>query len=398
MTLPELYKINDSRNVKDFSKNTFSGYLKTEVNSALQKNLIDGKIEESCNWCVELLLSLQDSQIFDKLIIMCCKIININNPKLPLILSDRFENYINLVKNKYQNNLKEIRNDQQIRNHIAEICCIICRSNKGKAIGIKKPKDNDFKLEVFKNKLKGKQDTYISNISRPGDPNELCIVVNEFYHELLDKNFTNCTYWLGWVYEWEKKMIKKEGSYSCGYRPLKNIDNKYHTDFIWFFWEVLLKEGMKINNDLFNIQIQSLYKLFKFEYTNTKKTKRVCFLLNAIKYFTDYYDINSPIIIEYNIILQAVGNINYMYNLRKQFEINNNKQLQSKLKKMNDLSNDKRNNDKRNNDKRNNDKRNNDKINNDKRNNDKKHNIKISEDSFNKLDLLNKIDNFRLNK
>ena len=379
MTIPQIYRINDSRPPKAFSKYTFSGFLKTEVSSTFQKKLCDGKIEESCHWAVELLISCYDSQLYEKFILLSSKLININNPRLPYLLNQRFENYINLVKNKYQNNLTEIRNNQQIRNHIAELCCIFCKSNKGKALSIKKPKDNDFQVEVFKANLCAKSDDYINNLYRGGDPNEFRIVMNEFYFELTQKNFNKCSYWLGWMIEWEKKMIKKEGFYKCGYRELKNLDNKFYTDFIWFFWEILLKEGMKLNNSCLNNQIQSLYRLFKFEYSSTKKNKRLCLLLNAVKYFTEFYNINTQIIIEYNIIIQATGNINYMYNLRKQFEKDDQKKIHEKLNqvdKLNKLN----------------------KSNQNKKEEIKKHKIKISEDSYNKLDVLNKIDSFRLNQ
>ena len=156
-------------------------------------------------------------------------------------------------------------------------------------------------------------------------------------------------------------MQKKEGFYKCGYRELKNLDNKFYTDFIWFFWEILLKEGMKLNNSCLNNQIQSLYRLFKFEYSSTKKNKRLCLLLNAIKYFTEFYNINTPIIIEYNVIIQATGNINYMYNLRKQFEKDDQKKIHEKLNQVDKLNKT-------------------NKSNQNKKEENKNHKIKISED------------------
>ena len=44
MTIPQIYRINDSREPKTFSKYTFSGFLKTEVNSTFQKKLYDSKL------------------------------------------------------------------------------------------------------------------------------------------------------------------------------------------------------------------------------------------------------------------------------------------------------------------------------------------------------------------
>jgi hypothetical protein len=96
-------------------------------------------------------------------------------------------------------------------------------------------------------------------------------------------------------------------------------------------------------------------------------------LLNAIKYFTEYYNINNPIILEYHWIVQACGNINYMYNEKKQHEIVDKSDMLHKLNQLNKLSTDKIT----------------------QKSDEKKHKIKLSEDSTNKLNLLSKIDSMR---
>jgi len=373
MSLPLIYQINDSRLEKLFQKKTFSNFLKTDVNKAIQKTIIDGKIEESCNWGVEMVISGYTHQLYEKLIILAIKVININNPRLPHLLYRRYEYFYNILNKKYNNHILLLRNDQQIRNHITELICVLCKSNKGKSLGLKKINQSDFNVEVLKSKLEAKSNNYINNLYRPGDPNEFKIITNEFYYHLIEKNYDKCVYWLSWINEWEKRMIKKEGYYKCGYRELKNIDVKLYTDYIWFFWEILLKQSMKLNNDVFNNQIQSLYKLFKLDYKPSRKSKRMCMLLNAIKYFTEYYNINNPIILEYHWIVQACGNINYMYNEKKQNEILDKSDMQHKLNQLNKLSTDKIT----------------------QKSDEKKHKIKLSEDSTNKLNLLSKIDSMR---
>ena len=372
MTIPLLYQIIDNRNVKSFNKNTFSNFLKNEVNKEFQKSIVESKIEECCNWGVELVVSGQCSTIYDKIIHLSCKLIHINNPRLPNLLLRRLNFYKNILKNIYSENNLLLRNDQNIRNHIAELSIIICKSNKTKPLNLKKLKPIDFNINVFKKKLIHVNDTYIKNLSRPGDPNELILVLNEFYHELQNKNYDKCVYWLSWLNDWEKKIIKKEGKYGCGYRELTNIDQKFFTDYIWFVWEIILKEGFKNHNDIVNKQVQALYKLYKIDFTNGKKTKKVCFMLNSIKYFTDFYDIHTPIIKEYNLIIQATGNINYMYNLRKQFEIKDKSNMTQKLNKLDEILQQKET-----------------KV--------KKKKIKLNEDSEKKLELLLLIDKQRLN-
>ena len=92
--------INDSRTYKEFSKYTFSNFLKKDIISAFQKSLTDSKIEEACNWCVESIVSGYHDQIFEKIISIFSKNINISNPRLPALLYNRFENYNYLLHHK----------------------------------------------------------------------------------------------------------------------------------------------------------------------------------------------------------------------------------------------------------------------------------------------------------
>ena len=334
--IPEEYYINDNRSEKFFSTKTFSGFLKKDVVSTLNKCLTKGEIEESCYWSSEYLVSGMHSAIYDKLITFCCKNINITNPKLPTLIYLRYSHYIeNLSKitNKYgKDKLIELRNVQTIRNHVAELCCIICQSRKNKSLGLKKINQQYFSPELFQQLLKSNKD-YIGYLVRPGDPNELKIVLNEFYTNLINKNYNGCLFWLSWLIEWEKMIIKKNKEYKCGYREIKGVDKKFYCDCIWFVWEILLKESIKKEDEVTK-QIQSLYKLFKFNYSNSKKNKRTMFILYAIKYFTDNY-LFSSIVPEQHLLIQSTGNINTMYNSRKKHEINNKDYLEEKLNQYN---------------------------------------------------------------
>ena len=382
MSIPNLYKINDTRLLTKFSKYTFCDFQKKDVSNILVKSIDEGKIETACNWCVEYIVSGYDYQLYEKFILYYCKYINLNNPRLPKLLLNRFNNYTSLKNSIYNNNPLEVRNNQTIRNHTTELCCILCNSKKTKGLAVKKINNKDFTTEVFKTKLKSKEE-YIEHLYRVGDTNEIKIVMNEFYHSLINKSYDSCLYWISWLVGWEKIVIKKKGIYKCGYREIKNIDMKYYTDFIWFVWEILLKYSLKQYNDTLNDQIQALYVLFKYEYSSSKKNKRICIVLTAIKYFTEFYDINIPLIFDYNIIIQACGNINYMYNLKKQHEQNTKEQINNKIDEFNNV------------------------VNNmeaprgkllEKKPTEKKKKIKISEDSNNKINLVEKIDSMILKK
>ena len=66
MTIPIDYRIIDNRTIKDFSKKTFSNYLVKDVLLVLNKSLLSCKVEESCNWTMELLISGLYDKFWDR--------------------------------------------------------------------------------------------------------------------------------------------------------------------------------------------------------------------------------------------------------------------------------------------------------------------------------------------
>ena len=88
--IPEEYYINDYRKLSDFKKMTYSGYQKSDVLSALQKSIMDQKVEEACHWAGEMLVSGHFMECWDRLIIINSKLINHANPNLPFYLWSRF--------------------------------------------------------------------------------------------------------------------------------------------------------------------------------------------------------------------------------------------------------------------------------------------------------------------
>jgi hypothetical protein len=310
MTIPHEFRINDSKSIKEFSKKTLSNYLIKDVLNVFNKALLSCKLEESCNWCFELLVSGQYDKFWDRVFSITYKNININNPKLPSFILKRYQKFCNYFE-KYENKL-ELRNNQVIRNMFCEICCIICHSVKLKQISFAKIKDDDFNANYFTTKLKADKDSYVSDKIKFGDPSEMKIILNEFNYCLLTKNYELATYWLSWAFEFEKKNTKKNKVYLCGYRTIENIDKKYCNDLCWFIWEIIIKESFKLNQNAVE-NIQSLYMLYKDDFKTSQKSKKNYIFLYAVKYFTDIYSFSSSIIPDFNIIIQACSNVNNLF-------------------------------------------------------------------------------------
>ena len=310
MTIPIDYRIIDNRSIKDFSKKTFSNYLVKDVLTVLNKSLLACKVEESCNWTMELLISGLYDKFWEKIFSIFFKNININNPILPCFIFKRYDKFLTYLE-KYDNIL-ELRNNQVIRNMFCEICCVICNSVKTKTLIFSKIKENDFNMSYLTTKMKADRDSYINDKIKYGDPSEMKIIMNEFNYCLISKNYELCNYWLSWVFEFEKKNTKKNNLYVCGFREIENIDNKYKNDVCWFIWEILIKESLKLN-DVSSSNIHALYSFYKKDFKLAQKSKKNYCFLYAIKYFTDIYGTSRSIIPDFNIIIQACSNVNSLF-------------------------------------------------------------------------------------
>lgn len=335
--IPEEYKINDTRDTQDFTKQSFSGFAIKDVVSILNKSLMSCKIEESVNWAVELLLSGQTERLWEKIFSISLKNININNPKLPIFLFKRYSKFVSL-KLKYSGGLKSsnvvgflsLRNSQAVRNMICEICVIICNSTKLKAISLPKIKESDFDVSYLKTRLSATDANVISNKLKYGDPPEIKIPLNEFNFCIKTRKWELALYWLAWIFEWERRNTKRDKNYICGVRKIEGIEEKYFTDIVWIIWEILIKEAPGLKNDDASSQIYALFKLYKFDFKPTKKSKRVFFILYAIKYFTEMYNFKNDIIPNHYQLVQACGNINIIFYDKKKYEVNKHKKTLEK--------------------------------------------------------------------
>lgn len=313
--IPQEYIITDTRTTKDFDKKSFSGYAIKDVIKIFDKSLMNCKIENSVNWALELLCSGHIEKIWEKIIAISIKNININNPKLPNFLYKRYSKYMNIRVHNINTGSNDIslRNNQTIRNLVTELCIIVCNSTKLKPINICKITTQDFNTNYISTKLCATSPSICNDKFKYGDPVELKIPINEFNYCLQTRKWELSIYWLSWVFEWEKRNTKKDKYYICGYRNIDGIDKKYHTDIVWLIWEIILKETNTLKCENTSLHIFSLFKLYKYDFKSNKKTKRVFFILYAIKYFTEIYNFKNDIIPNYHLLIQACISVNKMF-------------------------------------------------------------------------------------
>tara|TARA_B100000787_G_C16196585_1_gene301335 strand:+ start:2472 stop:3560 length:1089 start_codon:yes stop_codon:yes gene_type:complete len=315
MSVPTKYVINDVRSFEQFKVKSYSGFLTKDVVATFKKNILKNNIEESCNWCIELFLSLHIEKLYSILLEIALKNINILSPKLPGLLLKRFKQLID--SNLSQS---EMRNSQMVRNHIIDLCIIVCMSNKNKTIGITTLKEHEMDATFILKKIKSEK-SYVDSIFRSNDPDEIKFIVNEMVHNMKTSDFSGTIYMLSWLIQYDKLSNKKKKPITCHERTCSTIKKENQTDLIWLLWEIVISESQKTLSQNSQREIDNLFKLYKLFYKPKSKYKYINLYLFALKYFTDIYDIHTPLIYNYYISLQICMKINYMIGQKKHLEV-----------------------------------------------------------------------------
>lgn len=308
--------INDVRT--EFKNITFSKFQKSKAKQELLKSLYESKIENACYWCAEFICAGHFLDLWDIIILYYCKYIYSGNPKLPIYLSMRFDNFYSILNNGYSSNILILRNNNKIRKLFAEIICILCYSNKKHIYNeIKLNKNEEFDLVNISSKFKAPNMNYINEIFKDDDPKELLIPLNELIYSLESKNIIDTCYWLEWIIEYEiicKKKKKKCKAQARNYAP-KGEQN----DIIWILWDTIFyySNNFKIINKI----IKSLYDLYIIKYSSSVKKKRKLILYYCFTLLIENVDLNIPIVNNSNEIEAIITKIDSIYKQIKKNEI-----------------------------------------------------------------------------
>jgi len=321
--ISDAIKIIDSRQIKDFKDQTFGGYKLSQASGALDKAILEDKIEPALHWTLQLFLSGIMAPLWSKFLSIASKSINIYNPKLPEFLYNKTKQWDAIVDNgKFtKDNILLLRNHPSVRLLLAEMVCVLCLSRKRKLNQLPRIKKEEFIIDNFKSKLEATDNRLIADICIDGDPSEIRIAVNEMATHIANSKSTKALYWLNWIIEWEKVNSKKYGKYECGMRAIEGVDGKYFKDVVWLIWGVI----NKICQNKFNIslglgnQVQYLYKMYINKFTPGSRSRKQNLIVCAILYMTETIDNAVALVDRPQILFQSMlGMDKIVMNLKSQ--------------------------------------------------------------------------------
>ena len=318
----DINEINDKRSSKEFKGVTFSKYKKSAAKKELLKSIIDGKIEQSCYWISEFICAGHFSDIWDQIISVMSKNIHLGNPKLPIYIELRFNDFKNIVHNGYIDNEIKMRNNKKIRKLFAEMVSIMCLSTKKLGFTNIKVGKEDYNITNIHYKLKADSVDYAQRVYKKEDPKELFISVNEFAYHLSKEsnNLQQACYWLEWMLGYESLCLKETKEKKVAGRRNMPVDAKNQKETIWILWEIILFEAKDRNKVVYKI-VNALLGLFCIKYTSGCKKRRRDLIYFAISLVTEPINLDIQICKNEKITKQIVDKIDVVYRQIKKNEV-----------------------------------------------------------------------------
>jgi hypothetical protein len=318
-----MIEINDSRDIKQFAKISFSNFEKSKVKKELLNSLKVSKYESCFYWGAELICAGHFIDLWEIIILFMSKHIHIGNPKLPIYLSIKINVFKKLIQNGYNNNELMLRNNEKIRHLFTEILTILCLSRKKHNFEIVKMSKNELQTDVFGLKLKAPNVEYAKPIFKTDDLKEIYIAINEFAYNLSYecRNCFNACYWVEWILELQNVYNKKKETCLIERRKWVPVNLKSQMNLVWIIWDAIIYYANKTNNKITIKIINALLNIYCLKFTTSIINKRKFIIYFAISIITDNIDTNIKICSDENMSLFYIKNIDLIYNSIKKNEI-----------------------------------------------------------------------------
>jgi hypothetical protein len=320
----EVSEINDIRMPPQFRGISFSNYKKTDVKNEFIASMLNGKVEQACNWAAELVCAGHYLELWENILYYCCKHIHLGNPKLICYLEKRYSVFKTIINEGNFITPLDLRNNKTIRNMFAEVVCVLCLSVKKHSFEvIKINREEEFDMTQMPERLKAPSVDFIKPVFADEDPKEIYIPMNEFAYNISKgkKNTVFACYWIEWILEFEAICKKRKTVCVCAHRQFVTVEPKLSHDLVWIIWDTLFYYVKELGNPFLEKTMTSLFSLFSLHYTNACCKKRRYMLYFAVSLCTEQADLNVELVSNKKTVELAIMNINNIYRQIKKNEV-----------------------------------------------------------------------------
>lgn len=232
-------------------KYTTNNHRPEHAQDKLQKYIINGKISDSNVWAAELVVSGMINLVWDTIFEIYYQNINIINPPMGLWIFRCYHRYLDIKKN-YRSNLRNLCNDQEIRNMIAEILTILCISEKNfvnvSFKNVKNVSDNRSSISSKANKIAKKYvSKYIKTDVHKGASSLASRLENIFAYMETGEVHKTLPYIVLIIKN--PKNIKTDSSIGIGKASVKSSP-------VWILWHYITS-NFHGNKDMLNVVINT---------------------------------------------------------------------------------------------------------------------------------------------
>lgn len=325
-TVSDKSTINDMRLFGDFKGVAFSGYKISDAKKQFLQNMYNGKIEQACYWCAELICAGHFMEIWEIFLHYLGKHIHLGNPKMPIYLNKRFQVFKTImVQGMYYDEI-QLRNNETIRSMFAEIICIFATSSKKNSIEIVKiNREEEFDMSLISEKLKAPSNDYGATLLRKEDPRELAIAINEFAYHISSKdhlpNMVQACYWIEWILEFDVLCKKRKNPCKLDRRHYVPAEFKFQNDIVWIVWDAIMEEVKQRDDALLKQIVDALLELFCIKYTTASAKKRRHLMYFAVSLLTEPYQTNVELVSNKGVIQATLAQLEMIYKQIKKNEV-----------------------------------------------------------------------------
>jgi hypothetical protein len=283
--------IRDTRHPNEFKSAVFSGNTISYAKETLVESMLRDKVEPAFTSSADLLCAGHFSELWDVIISFMSKHIHLGNPKLPLLLANRFETFRMIITDKEL--LKDIdaRNNETIRHLFAEIICVLSLSTKKNSFEyIKIDREEEFDMTKNRDRFKATSSEFAKKVMRDKDPRELVPAINEFLYHLSINHNKSAVYWTDWIIEFDALCRNRKEPIWIDPRTDYPIENRFRKDAIWLVWESIQFHAQEYHNELIQNAVRCLFELFCIRYTSASSKKRRYTIYFAIALLSEPVD------------------------------------------------------------------------------------------------------------